>query len=175
MASAAGEQVNSTLFSIEFESPEALGEAFDKMNEDSDLQAFTMRVNGPKSPSVITSQSMAMELPVRSPKAGQGTVLEVHTGKVNPGRMEEFISQSIEVCDFVESHGAVNARVLQLTYAGLASGMTALTWEHENMAAHAAVGSAWFSDAGLALQAKANGPNPPSTPLSSALYTAIPV
>lgn len=176
IAAAAGEQVNSTLFSIEYESPEALGQAFDAMGEDAEMQAFMPRVNGPKSPTVITAQSMAMVLPIgRDPKPGQGNILEVHTGRINPGRVEQFLGEAAEVCAFVEANGAVNARALQLTYAGMASGMTALTWELENMRAQAALGSAWFSDAGLALQAKMMTADPASVPVASALYSAIPL
>ncbi len=176
MTSVAGEQVNSTVFSMEYESPEALGAAFDAMAEDAELQAFTMRLSGPDSPSEITSTSMTMEIPLgRDPKPGQGGILEVHTGKPNPGRMEEAVGQAAEVCDFVEANGALNARLLQLTYAGMASGMTAFSWEVENMAAQARLGSAWFSDAGLALQAKMASTNPASIPISSALYNRIPL
>lgn len=53
--------------------------------------------------------------------------------------------------------------------------MTAFSWEVENMAAQARLGSAWFSDAGLALQAKMAGTNPASIPISSALYNRIPL
>ena len=176
MTGVAGEQVNSTVFSMEYESPEALGAAFDAMAEDAELQALSMRLSGPDSPSEITSTSMAMEIPLgRDPKQGQGGILEVHTGKPNPGRMEEAVAQAAEVCEFVEANGALNARLLQLTYAGMASGMTAFTWEVENMQAQARLGSAWFSDAGLALQAKMMGANPASTPISSALYNRIPL
>jgi len=172
----AGEEVNSTLFSIEYESPEALGRVFDELADDTELQAFMTRLNGTGSPTVITSQNMAMEMPIgRTPKAGKGGILEVHTGRVNPGRMEEVISQSAEVCEFVEANGAVNARLLQLTYAGPASGMTAFTWELENMRAHAHMAAAWFSQAGLALQARMMTANPASVPVSSALYNEIPL
>ncbi len=176
MTGVAGEQVNSTVFSMEYESPEALGAAFDAMAEDAELQALSMRLSGPDSPSEITSVSMAMEIPLgRDPKQGQGGILEVHTGKPNPGRMAEAVAQAAEVCEFVEANGALNARLLQLTYAGMASGMTAFTWEVENMQAQARLGSAWFSDAGLALQAKMMGANSASTPISSALYNRIPL
>ncbi len=176
MASVAGEQANTTVFSVEYESPEALGAAFDAMNQDADIQAFTMRLNGPDSPSAITSTSMTMELPLgREPKPGQGGILEVHLGKPNPGRMEEVLAEAAEVCAFVEANGAVNARLQQLTYAGMSSGMTAFTWEVENMAAHARLGEAWFSDAGLAIQAKTMTANPASVSLSSTLYTRIPL
>lgn len=172
---AGGEQVNSTVFSIEFESPEAAGAAFDAMNGDADVLAVTARTNSADSPSVITSQNMAIEIPVRTPRAGQGGILEVHTNAVHPGRIEDVLAQSVEVCDFVEANGAVNARILQLTYAGAASGLVVLTWELADMAAHAALGSAWFADDGIALQTKVNRADAPSTTVSSALYTSIPI
>ena len=172
----AGDEANTTVFSIEYESPEAMGRAFDKLGEDADLQAFMTRVNGPKSPSVITAQSIGMELPLgRTPKAGKGRILEVHTARPNPGRMEQIITEAAEVCEFVEANGAVNARLLQLTYAGMASGMTAFSWELENMTAHARMASAWFSDAGVALQAKMMTTDPASVPVASALYNEIPL
>jgi hypothetical protein len=125
---------------------------------------------------VIISQSMGMEMPIgRTPKPGTGSILEVHTSQVKPGRMEETIAQSAEVCDFVEANGALNARLLRLTYAGPASGMTALTWELENWQAHARLGAAWFSEAGLALQARTMTADPASVPVSSALYNDVPL
>jgi hypothetical protein len=172
----AGEEVNSTLFSIEYDSPETMGQAFDALADDAELQAFVTRLNGPQSPSVITSQSMGMEVPIgRTPKSGTGRILEAHTSRVNPGRMEEAISQSADVCEFVEANGAVNARLLQLTYAGLGSGLTILAWELENMQAHARLGSAWFAKAGLALQAKSMTANPASVPVASGLWNEIPL
>ena len=172
----AGAEINSTLFSIDYESPEALGRAFDALGEDAELQAFMARVNGPDSPTVLTAQAMGMELPLgRTAKAGKGGVLEVHTSRLNPDRMEEGLSQAAEVCEFVEANGAVNARLLQLTYAGLGSGLTVLTWEVENMQAHARLGTAWFTDAGLALQAKSMTANPASVQVSSELWNEIPL
>ena len=81
---------------------------------------------------MITSQSMGMEMAIgRNPKAGHGRILEAHTSHVTPGRIEDVMADSKEACDFVEANGAVNARLLQLTYAGMASGLTVLTWEVE--------------------------------------------
>jgi hypothetical protein len=77
--------------------------------------------------------------------------------------------------EFVEANGAVNARLIQLTYAGLGSGLTILTWELENMEAHARMASAWFSKAGLALQAKTMTANPASVQVASALWNEIPL
>ena len=177
LASAAGEEVNGTVFSIEYESPEALGAASDALNEDIQIQALLNRLNAPDSPIVITSQSMGMEMPIgRTPRAGRGSLLEVHTLHVTPGRAADAIAEAAEVCDFMESNGAVNARLLQLTYAGVASGLMAITCEHENMRAHARAGDAWFSDAGLALQMKTMDSAAPSTTrVMSGLYTEVPL
>ena len=175
-AAGAGQEVNSTLFTISYDSPEAMGRGFDELGADAELQAFMTRLNGPKSPSVITAQSMGIEVPIgRTPKSGAGSVLEVHTSRVNPGRMEEVIAQAAEVCKFVEANGAVNARLLQLTYAGPRSGLTLLAWELENMQAHARLGSAWFEKAGLALQAKTMTANPASEQVGSGLWNEIPL
>jgi len=176
LASAAGEEVNGTVFSIEYENPEALAEASDALAENIEVQALLNRLNAPGSPTLITSQSMGMEMPIgRTPKAGRGNILEVHTLHVTPGRIEDAIADAAEVCAFVEKHGAVNARLLQLTYAGLASGLLALTCEHENMRAHARTGAAWMSDAGMALQMKTMGTTPATTRVMSGLYTEVPL
>lgn len=176
LASAAGEEVNGTVFSIEYESPEALAEASDALADNIELQALLSRLNAPGSPTLITSQSMGMEMPIgRTPKAGRGSILEVHTLHLTPGRIEDAIADAAEVCAFVEANGAVNARLIQLTYAGIASGLMALTCEHENMRAHARTGAAWMSDAGMALQMKTMGATPATTRVMSGLYTEVPL
>jgi hypothetical protein len=50
-----------------------------------------------------------------------------------------------------------------------------LTWEVENMQTHARMASAWFTDAGLALQAKSMTANPASVQVSSELWNEIPL
>jgi hypothetical protein len=173
---AGGEDVNGTLFSQEYESPEALGAAFDGLADNVELQALMARLNGSGSPTVITSQSMGIDLPLgRTPKAGRGSILEVHTSHINPGRFEDAIAESAEVCAFVEGNGAVNARAIQLTYAGMASGMLALVWEHENMAAQARTAAAWSTDEGVALQMRGMGAPPATTRVASALYNEVPL
>ena len=127
-------------------------------------------------PTLITSQSMGIEMPLgRTPKAGRGSILEVHTSHINPGRFEDAIAESAEVCAFVEANGAVNARAIQLTYAGMASGMLALVWEHENMAAQARTAAAWSTDEGVALQMRGMGASPATTRVTSALYNEVPL
>ena len=125
---------------------------------------------------MLTSQSMGIEMPLgRTPKAGRGSILEVRTSRINAGRAEDVVTEAAEVCAFVEKNGAVNARCIQLTYAGMASGMVALIWEHENMAAQARAGAAWFTDAGVALQMRSMGEAPATTRVASALYNEVPL
>ena len=176
LAGAAGEDVNGTLFSQEYESPEALGEAFDALGNDAELQALLSRLSAPGSPTLLLSQSMGIEMPLgRTPKAGRGGVLEVHTSRINPGRAQDVVTEAAEVCAFVEENGAINARCIQLTYAGMASGMVALIWEHQNMAAQARTGAAWFTDAGVELQMRSMGEAPATTRVASALYNEVPL
>jgi hypothetical protein len=173
MAIAAGEQVDSTLFSIEYDSNEAMAQAFDAMNTDPELHRIRTQSQG----STQTSASMGMEIATgHTPTPGRGSILELHVNQVKPGRMEEFLADAADVCAFVESNGALNARVLQLTYAGMSSGLATMIWEHENMAGQARVGAAWFTEAGLALQAKGPGAaDGPGVAVSSMLYTEIPL
>ena len=71
MTLAGGEDVNGTLFSQEYESSEALATAFDVLADDVELQALLSRLSAPGSPTLITSQSLGMEMPLgRTPKAG---------------------------------------------------------------------------------------------------------
>lgn len=53
--------------------------------------------------------------------------------------------------------------------------MVALIWEHENMAAQARTGAAWFTDAGVALQMRSMGETPATTRVASALYNEVPL
>ena len=176
LAGAAGEDVNTTAFSIEYGSSEELGRAFDELGSDMELQAFTTRVNAPDSPSELRSQMMMMEVPIRqTSRPGRGSILEIHTTRVTPGRLEEALGESVEVCDFVESAGALNARLIMATYAGLASGLYSLVWEHENMRAQVRVAEAWSSPKGLEIQARSLSASPSSTRVSSALYNEVPL
>lgn len=173
MAIAAGEQVDSTLFSVEYDSPEAMAQAFDAMNTDPEIHRLRTEARG----TTQTSASMAIELPTaHTPTPGRGSIVEAHASQVKPGRMEEFLGDAADVCAFVEANGALNARLLQLTYAGMSSGLTTMIWEHENMAAQARVGAAWFTEAGLALQAKSRyAAEPSSVTGASMLYNEIPL
>lgn len=172
---AAGEQADSTLFSVEYDDAEAMGRAFDAMNADPDLNKIRGSVAGL---STITSTAMGYELPTGyTSKGGRGTVLEIHNFQVKPGRMEEFLATAAESCAFIEANGGLNATVLQLAYAGLATGLACLAWQHENMEAHARTAAAWSTDAGMAIQAK-TGPfaaDPAIVASGSMLLTEVPL
>ena len=139
---AAGEDVNGTLFSQEYESPEALGAAFDALGDDAELQALLARLSAPGSPTVhhvavhghrdaprANPESRSRQHP-RSPH-------QPHQPWTSP-RMRSLKRRRSAPSSRTTS--AVNARCIQLTYAGMASGMVALIWEHENMAAQARAG-----------------------------------
>jgi hypothetical protein len=175
VAVAAGEQAESTLFAVEYEDAEALGRAFDAMNTDPDLNVT--RASG-AGLSTVTSASIGYELPIAfTSNRGRGSVLEIHSFHVKPGRMEEFLATAAETCAFVEANGGLNALVLQLAYAGMATGLVSLVWQHENLAAHARMSAAWNSDAGIAIS-KQTGPlaaDPPIVAAGSMLFSEVPL
>ena len=169
---ASGEQAETTLFSVEYESPEDMARAMDEMNTDPELHRLRTTAAG----STLVSTTMGIELPTgHTSKGGRGNILEVHLSTVTPGRMEQFVSETADVSAFVEANGALNARALQLTYAGMSSGLVCMLWEHTDMAAQAKVGAAWFTKPGLAIQEKGLGANAASTRAGSMLYHEIPL
>lgn len=171
----AGEAVNTAVFTSVYESPEAMGKAFDTMTSDPAIAEYAARAFGPDAPTTIVSQTVSAErAAARSGRATHGTILETHVNQIHPGRDADFVANSIKVCDFVEAHGATNASVLQLTYAGAATGLGTVTWELEDMRAQATLANAWISTDGVALQAKVNE-SPASTLVSSAMYRSIAV
>lgn len=149
-----------------------MARAFDGMNKDPELHRLRTQVSG----GAQMSTSMSIEVPTgHTSTPGRGSILEVHTAQVHPGRMEDYLAEAAEVCAFVEAQGALNARVLQLTYAGMSSGLASMLWEHENMASQAKVGAAWFTDAGLAIQARGMGADATNTRVASMLFNEIPL
>ena len=80
------------------------------------------------------------------------------------------------VCDFVEANGATNARVFQLAYAGIGSGLLMSSWEFESVQAWARLSSAWMNDPeGQAIAASETDPNPATTRVFSGLYSEVSV
>ncbi|MEQ1788380.1 MAG: hypothetical protein ABL966_15115, partial [Acidimicrobiales bacterium] len=88
----AGDEADTTLFNVEYESLEAMGRAFDKLNADPEVAAFSIRAKAAGSPSVIGAETIGMEVPIgRTPKSGRGNIVEVHSSTPKPGRMEQVV------------------------------------------------------------------------------------
>jgi len=100
----------------------------------------------------------------------------VHVAKLHPGRIEENLAASNAAFDFIEAHGATNARLFQLLNAGSGAGLLMATWEHDSMAAYGRVMDAFGNDpAGQAISAAQLAPDPVSTPTFDGLYARIPL
>ena len=66
------------------------------------------------------------------------TVLHSVVGRVQPGRYDEFLSQSLEVSKLYERHGAENIRLMQAVSAGEATNSWTFSSEFENAEAYGA-------------------------------------
>ena len=81
------------------------------------------------------------------------------------------------MCELVEAHGATNARLFLMGFAGLGSGLWMASWESENMKAQGRLADAWGSDpemAELALQARF-GDQMTATPVFDGIYQVVPI
>jgi hypothetical protein len=177
MSVATGEPGGTFTFSTEYDSAEAWGEISDTLNTDAEFQAFLSRVSAADAPSDILQISTASEIPLRENNPARGNVIEVHVTRPIPGRFEAGLALATRVCELVEAHGATNARLFQLGYAGLGSGLQMLAWECENMKAQGRLGDAWGSDAEMAelgVQAR-YGLDITATPVFDGLYQVVPL
>ena len=172
-ALAAGEAVDTTAFTVVYDSLEDMAAAFDELNRDPEVHRLrTLSSAGGTQVSVSTS----IEVPTsHTPGGGRGNILEVHALPGVPGRLEHAVADAGDILAFVERNGAINARLIQLVYSGSTSGQMAMLWEHENMASSARVGAAWFEAEGLTLQARGTGAHAPTTRVGSYLYNEIPL
>jgi len=177
IASTAGEATGLTVFSTEHESMVAYGQYAEAANNDGELQSLVMRSRAANSPSVVEQLTLASEIPLgRTSKPGRGSVVEIHVTRPTPGRIEDVMSVSRRVCEFVEAHGAVNARTFQLGYAGIGSGMLMSSWEFATVGAWAKASDAWTGDPeGQDISMSILEANPSSTLVFSGVYTEIPI
>jgi hypothetical protein len=177
MAIASGEPAGTFTFSTEYETAEAWGEVGDAINNDAEFQAFVARVSSPDAPSEILQFTTANEIPLRQNNPTLGNIVEVHVTRPMPGRFEAGLEQSARVCELVEAHGATNARLFQMGYAGLGSGMTMLSWESENLKAQGRLADAWGSDpemADIALKSRF-GDQMTAIPVFDGIYQVVPI
>ena len=176
MAVATGEPAGTFTFSTEYPNAEAWGEVGDTINNDAEFQAFVTRVSSPNAPSEILQFTTATEVPLRENTPARGNVIEVHVTRPVPGKFEEGLVQATRVCELVEAHGATNARLFQLGFAGLGSGLQMLSWECENLKTQGRVADAWGTDpdmAEIAMQARF-GNAVTATPVFDGLYQVVP-
>jgi len=176
MAVSTGEPAGTFTFSTEYPNAEAWGEVGDTINNDAEFQAFVTRVSSPNAPSEILQFTTATEVPLRENTPARGNVIEVHVTRPVPGKFEEGLVQATRVCELVEAHGATNARLFQLGFAGLGSGLQMLSWECENLKTQGRVADAWGTDpdmAEIAMQARF-GNAVTATPVFDGLYQVVP-
>ena len=143
MAIASGEPAGTFTFSTEYESGEAWGEISDAINADAEFQAFIQRVSAPEAPSDILQFTTATEIALRENNATLGTVIEVHVTRPIPGKFEEGLAQATRVCELVEQNGATNARLWNMGYAGLGSGLQMMSWETADLKTQGRLQDAW--------------------------------
>ncbi|HZU80282.1 MAG TPA: hypothetical protein VE991_10245 [Acidimicrobiales bacterium] len=176
-AAVAGEASGVFAFSTEFTDVEAYATFADEAARDHEMQTLFARAQAADSPVVLEQQSLATEIPLgRTPRTGRGTVLEIHVTRPTPGRFDETLAMAGRVAELVERHGARNARVFQLGYAGICSGMLMSSWECDSVRAWAKVSAAWQTDPeGQAIAATLTAASPTSTLVFSGLYNEVPV
>lgn len=176
-AVSAGEASNTWSFSAEFENGEAWGTFIEEISADLEMQHVLARLRSPDSPSVIEQQTLATEVPLdRKKKMGHGDVVEIHVSRVTPGRLEQAMKTVTAACTFAERHGARNARLFQLGYAGTGSGLFMVSWEFATLRAMGKAGDAWSTDPkAQAIAATIFDAQPSSTLVYSGLYMTIPV
>jgi len=177
MAIATGEPAGTFTFSSEYPNAEAWGEVGDAINSDAEFQAFITRVSSPNAPSEILQFNTATEIPLRENNPAHGNVIEVHVTRPVPGKFEEGLAQATRVCELAEAHGATNARLFQLGFAGMGSGLQMLSWECENLKTQGRISDAWGSDpemAEIAVQARF-GNAITATSVFDGLYQVVPI
>jgi hypothetical protein len=177
MAVASGEPAGTFTFSTEYESGEAWGEVSDTINADAEFQAFIQRVSAPEAPSDILQFTTANEIPLRENNPTLGNIIEVHVTRPLPGKFEAGLVQATRVCELVEQHGATNARMWQMGYAGLGSGLSMLAWETPDLKTHGRLQDLWGSDpemADIAMKSRF-GAEITAAPVFDGLYQVVPI
>ena len=103
-------------------------------------------------------------------------MLEAYISRVVPGRFAGALELATVVFDFVERHGGTNCRLIQLGSAGSMTECLVASWELENMRLLGALGDAYGSEPeGQRIMEMITGTNGPITPVSSGIYSEIPL
>src|SRR4051794_15189227 len=128
MAVATGEPGGTFTFSSEYESGEVWGEVGDAINSDAEFQAFVSRISAVDAPSEVLQFNTAMEIPLRENNPTLGTVIEVHVTRPIPERFQQGLEVATRLCELIEARGASNARLFNLSFSGMGTGLQVLSW-----------------------------------------------
>ena len=177
LAGLAGETTGTYVFTTEFANGEAWGACTDALNADAETAALLDRVYSDASPIVLESMSIGVDIPLgRAAAAGRGSVIEAYVSRALPGRFDAALELAGVAFDFLESHGAVGCRLMQLNDAGLMSECLVVSWEFENARAAGKATDAYFTDpSAQSLAQIITGADSPITPITSGMYTQIPL
>jgi hypothetical protein len=177
VAGLAGEATGTYVFTTEFANAEAWGACSDGLNADQETQALLDRVNSETSPIVIENMSLGIDIPLgRTAASGRGRIIEAHVSRALPGRFEAALELANVAFDFLESHGAVGCRLMQLNDAGVLSECLVASWEFESARAAGKLADAYFSDlAAQPVMQLMTGAGTPITTITSGMYTEIPL
>ena len=87
------------------------------------------------------------------------------------------LAQAARVCELVEQHGGTNARMWQMGYAGLGSGLSMLSWETVDLKTHGRLQDSWASVpemADIAMKSRF-GNEMTAAPVFDGLYQVVPI
>ena len=176
-AQVAGEATGSNVFTTEFENGEAWGAFTDSLSADAELEALMGRIERDDSPVIMEAMSIGTEIPLgRDGPTERGAVVEAYISRVVPGRFAGALELATTVFDFVESHGATNCRLSQLSSAGSLTECLVASWEMESMRALGALGDRFGSEPdGQRIMEMLTGSDGPVVAVSSGIYAEIPL
>jgi hypothetical protein len=156
---------------------EAAGEFTDELMLDLEMQSVLARLRASDAPAIIEQVSVANEVPLdRTRRPGRGNVVEVHVSRVTPGRLEQALSLCSRAFDFVEQHGATNARLTSIVTGGSGTGLFIATWEAQNYRALGKITDAFSTEPdGQAIAMTVTNADNPVTEVFSGTYSEIPL
>jgi hypothetical protein len=172
----AGEAEGQWVFSLEFPSGAAYGAAQDRVMADEEMQALLHSTRAADSAVTVLSSVLMVEIPTKAGPGTTGPVTEAHLSRLNPGGLARMLATTEEAFEIARSHGAVGTRLFRMTYAGSMTGLYAVIFEYPDVATFSAGLDKWGSDAkSKALMEGIDAADAPTTLISSAVYTDIPL
>lgn len=172
----AGEAWGTWSFSVEFEDWESFGAIQDAFGQDSEAQAFMLRIQEPDTPSLMQQVQLLTEIPVREPKGGRGPVMAVWVSKAHPGGLEGTLEMGSRANAFAEKQGAVNARLFNTIGAGSGTGLYVCVWEFEDFRGYAKAIEGFSTEPdGQAIATAAAAADAPDTLIFEGVYSEVPL